>query len=122
MPNPKSTHGPCVHQGCPSQAKSFGRCLTHYWQLKRDQPEEIVRLKAMTTTERDHEFYKLNHPPLPKWQYENPDGEDYLARRQMYLDTHNVPLLTTWSELDDMMAKYEQENANGARCNESDEI
>jgi len=96
VPNSKSTHEPCVHQGCPSQAKSYGRCLTHYWQLKRDHPEEIIRLQAMTATERDHEFYKLNHPPLPKWEYTNADGEAWLIRRQDYLDTHQVPMFTTW--------------------------
>jgi hypothetical protein len=75
MWKPAKVHAPCVHQGCSSQAKSFGRCLTHYWQLKREQPEEIIRLKAMTGAERDHEFYKLNHPPLPPWEYEPTEAQ-----------------------------------------------
>jgi hypothetical protein len=108
VPNPKSTHEPCVHQGCPSQAKSYGRCLTHYWQLKRSQPEELVRLKAMTPSEREHEFYKLNHPPLPKWQYEPTEQQ--------------VAYLAELMENQDRKRLESEENANGPRRNEPDEI
>jgi hypothetical protein len=90
--------------------------LTHYWHLKREQPEEIVRLKAMTATEREHAFYKLNHPPLPKWSYENTAGEAWLIRRQEYLDTHkDIPMFTTWDELDAMILNEDKGNDNGTR-------
>jgi hypothetical protein len=72
---PKSAKAKCCSAGCLSQAVSYGRCLPHYWEMKRKQPEEILRLKAMTATEREREFYKLNHPPSPKWTYEGREQE-----------------------------------------------
>jgi hypothetical protein len=71
----KSAEAKCCSAGCPSRAKSYGRCLPHYWQLKREHPEEIVRLKSLTTTEREREFYKLTHPPSQKWTYEGREQE-----------------------------------------------
>jgi hypothetical protein len=103
---------------CTKPMWSAGRCGKHSRELRATDPAEFERISHLTRDERERLFYATANPTLPKWEYENLDGEAWLIRRQEYLDTHDVPLLTTWSELDDMMLKDEQENENGSRRND----
>jgi hypothetical protein len=113
----------CCEPGCTIAVFSYGRCNRHYWKLKREQPAEVARLSAMTYIERNAEYDRVKHPPLPSWQYENPQGEAELMaaqeqlwkeKREKYLASHDVPMLTSWFEVDQMVAsQLNEENENG---------
>jgi hypothetical protein len=99
---------------CTQPSFCFGRCPYHYAEARRD-PIEWKRLHELTSEERAADCQRLKHPPIPKWEYENPSGEEYLARlceqRQHYLDTHpDAPMLMTWDDVDALIEAEDQES------------
>jgi hypothetical protein len=103
-------------QRCVDGEKYYGRCLRHFRILRDEEPTAFARLKSLPRPARDLEYAQAAMPPAAPqhWQYENPDGENFLAqlceRRQQYLDNHVVEPLLSWTELDDLIAAEELES------------
>jgi len=119
IPKAKS---PCCIPGCGRPRWSRGRCGRHGQELKLADPAEWMRIAQLSNDQQEHLFYLTAHQlPLPKWEYQG--DEDYLARlcerRQRYLDTHDVPALLSWEDLDDLIAKEGMENDNEPRLREA---
>jgi len=50
-------------------------------------PASVVRLKKMSRAARSEEFSRLIfNPNLPRWEFENPSGEEELASRALQDD------------------------------------
>ena len=100
--------GECCLPDCRAEVRSAGRCGIHYQELRREDPEEIERLKGLSSDERDHEYYKLKHRlPRPRWTYEgNEERVDSSLRTGKQ---------STCEELDveRLPGQIEQENSNG---------
>lgn len=99
--------GECCLPDCRAEVRSAGRCGIHYQELRREHPEEIERLKGLSSDERDHEYYKLKHRlPRPRWTYEG--NEDELIRVYGRASNRHVKVgcRTTAPQI-------EQENSNG---------
>jgi hypothetical protein len=95
---------------CTKPTWTAGRCSKHRRELEANDPKELARIAQLSTDERERLFYFTANPPPPPWEYENPDGEAWLIRRQEYLDLHkNLPMFLTWDELDDLIAAEEQQ-------------
>lgn len=75
---PRRPQPVCCLPNCERPRWVVGRCGRHGAELP---PEEVERLQALSRDEQEHEFYLVKHGlPLPKWEYENPQGEAELIR------------------------------------------
>lgn len=52
----------------------YGRCTEHYVELVRNHPEEIARLKTLTTQAQQAEYDSMAIA-LPKWEYKGAEEE-----------------------------------------------
>ncbi len=73
-----ATEKQCCEAGCEEKRFCLGRCARCFRMMD---PEVAARLRSLPRAEREAEFEEQRvHPPLPKWTYENPEGEAELAR------------------------------------------
>jgi hypothetical protein len=70
----------CCIPGCTAKRWSAGRCQEHRRQLLREDPTEFQRLQSLSIEQKEYEYRRTKNPPPPPWEYENPEGEAYLAR------------------------------------------
>jgi hypothetical protein len=76
----------CCLPHCTVRVRAYGRCESHYLALTH-RPAEYVRLRAMTREEREVEFERTKHPPIPHFEYQ---GDEESLARQYGIETQHM--------------------------------